>query len=475
MDRFNRTRKACLCGLLLLLAFVCAGQAAAQAWTQLTPSGPPAGRGYSSGVYNINSNRMIVFGGNSNVGLRNDTWVLDHADGTGGTPSWTQLAPATATAAREAHAAVYDTAGNRMIVFGGFNGAFSNDVWVLSNADGTGGTPVWTQLAPNGTPPNARDFSSAVYDSTGNRMIVYGGYNGSELSDVWVLSNANGVGTPAWTQLSTATSPPARHAHTAVYDAATNRMTVFGAYIISNNGSSELNDVWVLSNANGVGTPAWTQLSPTGTPPSARSFHTATYDPATNRMVVFGGYPANNETWVLSAANGLGTPAWTQLAPTGGPPAARFGHTAIYNAANNSMVMFGDGYSLLNDTWVLSSASGVTIVPVSIDIRPNTAINTISLTKGTTIPVAILSSATFNALTQVDRTSLTFGHAGTEASLSSCNARGQDVNADGYKDLVCQFNGTQGGFQMGDGTGTLKGKTLQGDLINGSDAVLIIK
>jgi hypothetical protein len=478
MNRIDSTRKAWLWALVLLFAIACAGQAAAQAWAQLDPSGgPPAGRGYFSGVYNINSNRMIVFGGSSNGGDLSDAWVLDHADGTGGTPSWMQLAPATAPAAREGHVAVYDTAGNRMIMFGGHTNynPFFNDVWVLSNADGTGGTPVWTQLVPTGTPPSARSWSSAVYDSVGNLMIVYGGFDGSAATnDVWVLSHANGSGgTPAWTQLSTATSPPARYAHTAVYDAANNRMTVFGAY----NFGSELNDVWVLSNANGVGTPAWTQLSPTGTPPSARGFLTATYDPATNRMVVFGGYFTNNETWVLSAADGLGgTPAWTQLVPTGGLPAARFGQTAIYNAANNRMVMFGGysaSFSLLNDTWVLSSASGVIIVPVAIDIRPRLAINPISRTTGTTIPVAILSSANFNALTAVNRTSLTFGRTGTEASLIHCNTVGQDVNADGRMDLVCQFNGTLGGFQMGDSIGYLQGMTLVGNPIQGSDSVLI--
>src|SRR5208283_5530641 len=88
----------------------------------------------------------------------------------------------------------------------------------------------WTQLSPNPDPtygiPTTRSGPTAVYDTTNNRMIIYGGSCGSVLNDVWVLSTANGlVGTPAWTQLSpTGSSPSGRENHTAIYDDVTNRM-----------------------------------------------------------------------------------------------------------------------------------------------------------------------------------------------------------------------------------------------------------
>jgi hypothetical protein len=179
--------------------------------------------------------------------------------------------------------------------------------------------------------------------------------------------------------------------------------------------------------------------------------------------------------WVLSNANGSGgTPAWTQLAPSGSAPSARYNLTAVF--ASGRMIVFDGCWSggcPGNDVWVLSGVGSATTV--AIDIRPRLAINPISRTTGTTVPVAILSSANFNALTAVNRTSLTFGHTGTEASLIHCNTLGQDVNADGRMDLVCQFNGTLGGFQMGDSTGYLTGTTLQGGAINGSDSVLILQ
>ena len=50
---------------------------------------------------------------------------------------------------------------------------------------------------------------------------------------------------------------------------------------------------------------------------------------------------------------------WTQLSTMGGPPAERVQHTAVYDATNNRMTIFG-GYTtgtFFNDVWVLSNAN----------------------------------------------------------------------------------------------------------------------
>ena len=130
---------------------------------------------------------------------------------------------------------------------------YLNDVWELNNANGLGGTPTWTQLSPTGGPPPIRSASSAVYAAVNNRMTIFGGVNDTYpyyLNDVWVLSNANGLGgTPVWTQLSpTGSALTTRAGHTAVYDSINNRMTIFGGE--NHIGLGRLNDVWVLSNAD---------------------------------------------------------------------------------------------------------------------------------------------------------------------------------------------------------------------------------
>src|SRR5262249_14615126 len=129
-----------------------------------------------------------------------DTWRVT-TDIQGIPAPWTKVDATTQS--RYGHVAAYDTATRRMIVFGGadtINGAQKNDTVILTNANGLGGSPVWQPLSPTGTPPSARYGSAATYDATANRLVVFGGRNGTTpLNDLWVLDRANGSGTPpAW-------------------------------------------------------------------------------------------------------------------------------------------------------------------------------------------------------------------------------------------------------------------------------------
>ena len=83
-----------------------------------------------------------------------------------------------------------------MTVFGGFaaDGSYLGDSWVLSNANGIGGTPSWTRLRPTGTykpVPGAR-WNGAGMDATNNRFMMWGGVSpDGPLWGAWVLSPAN--------------------------------------------------------------------------------------------------------------------------------------------------------------------------------------------------------------------------------------------------------------------------------------------
>jgi hypothetical protein len=193
-------------------------------------------------------------------------------------------------------------------------------------------------------------------------MLVFGGYYTDDpdythhfFDDVWALSLAT---PPAWTVLvPNGTPPDPRAHHNAIYDPARDRMLVFGGVFYDSteyyfNTEQHFNDVWALSLD---GTPDWSALVPAGTPPSARSGQSATYDPVGDRIVVFGGEGDSaifNDVWALSLA---GTPAWTQLTPAGTPSPPRFDHGAIYDPSRNRMVVFGgnrDG-GRVNDLWAL--------------------------------------------------------------------------------------------------------------------------
>ena len=312
------------------------------AWTELTPTGAlPSGRNGHGAIYDPIRDRMIICGGVSASYLL-DVWALSLA----GTPAWADATPTgTPPSWRYGHSAIYDPVRDRMLVFGGYDGSYLNDVWGLSLA----GVPTWTSLTPAGTPPTARYQHAAIYDPVRDRMLVFGGYDGGERNDVWALSLA---GAPAWTELTPAGAPPSgRDSHSATYDPVRDCMVVFGGY-----DGSYHNDVWALSLAGAI---AWTELTPAGSAPIARAGHSANYDPPRDRMLAFGGFDdsdpgTRNDVWALSLA---GTPAWTELTLTDPSPAARYNHSAIYDPVRDRIVVFG-GYAghYLNDAWALSLA-----------------------------------------------------------------------------------------------------------------------
>ncbi len=90
---------------------------------------------------------------------------------------------------RRGHTTVFDSRRNRIILFGGSDDTEPlDDLWSYSLADNT-----WQRLVPapdtTGGLPAPRGFHSAVYDSVGDRMVVFGGatYGHVRLGDTWFL------------------------------------------------------------------------------------------------------------------------------------------------------------------------------------------------------------------------------------------------------------------------------------------------
>jgi hypothetical protein len=117
---------------------------------------------------------------------------------------------------------------------------------------------------------------------------------------------------------------------------------------------------------------------------------------------------------------------------------------------------------------------GFLVTPVDLSIKPDAEppvpINVKDNGNGTT-PVAILSTASFNAPAVVDTSTLTFGRTGDEDSLAFCNPGGEDINGDGLLDLVCHFRTRLAEFESGDTLAFLKGSTSQGGPIFGQEAI----
>jgi hypothetical protein len=112
---------------------------------------------------------------------------------------------------------------------------------------------------------------------------------------------------------------------------------------------------------------------------------------------------------------------------------------------------------------------------VEIDIRPFSRNNKIYHWERGVIPVAILSKDGFDAPSEVDKDTITFGRTGDEHSKAFSLRRGKDVNHDGLRDLIFFFKAKRAGFQVGDEKGVLKGSTIEGKTIEGQDSVSIVE
>ena len=391
-------------------------------WTQVRVTSTPAGPGQwtqqnaaiGSSVFPAHadaaagfdpvSHTMIFYGGvTPDKHYLSDTWVLAGTDGVYGPPTWIKLnITGQPIAGRWAHAAAYDFIHQRLIVYGGcldFCLPLDDNVYVLSNADGRTAGASWQKLNIPGTHPSPRQRPTAVYDSVSNRLILFGGTNGSGgnneymYNDVWVLTNANGLGgTPQWIQLmanNPAVGPMTRTRHIAAYDPTSNRMIIGlgeGDPTGKTNCNSQmtscdtkvLNDIWVLTNANGLGggIMSWIRLNPFGFVIPARFLATGVYDQINNRLIIFGGsYTDNvtkpgtgyNDVWVVTDANGIGSPQWkpqpqTAPPPTPPQPGKRWMAIGAYSAPSNSLFIYGgmDTSSTgLTDVWVLNDANGI--------------------------------------------------------------------------------------------------------------------
>ena len=288
-------------------------------WKATTTAGAvPAGRYVHTAVWT--GSKMIIWGGFNGAFLNTGGQYDPVAD------SWTATTLVGAPTGRSTHTAVWT--GSRMVVWGGFDGA---------NRVNTGGRydPVGNSWSAGGTTttnaPTARNLHTAAW--TGSKMIVWGG------TDIVTYFNTGGRYDPvgdSWMASGTTTTdaPTGRATHTAVWTGS--RMIVWGGA-----------DVGGLVNTGGRYDPvgdSWTAGGTTTTnAPTARQDHTAVW--TGSKMIIWGGFDG-----ALVNTGGQYDPVGNSWSPTAtdGAPSARQGHTAVWTGSK--MIVWGgnDGTNRVN-------------------------------------------------------------------------------------------------------------------------------
>ncbi len=265
-----------------------------------------------------------------------------------GPASWQAIDPADESPeARFGGSITCLSSGDQLLLFGGWEGEadYLNDLWSYDTTEGT-----WTELEPSGTVPPARAAQAMAYDPISDRLFMFGGYDGtSYYADTWTYDPVR----KAWSSVtSTGSTPQARYGHSLVYDPGSEKIILFGGF----DGMRQYNDTWAYDPV----TSAWTDLRPAGIAPQARDSQAMAYDSQNKVIVLFGGWNDTStfdDTWTYDPAGN----AWTSCELDGPPPAGRALHQMVYDPDIGKLVLFGGGNSssTFNDTWLLDLDEGI--------------------------------------------------------------------------------------------------------------------
>jgi hypothetical protein len=181
---------------------------------------------------------IFLFGGQSNTGFLGDTWSLNPT-----TSAWTNLTTqlTQAPSPRFGHAGYYDFIGGAFYIFGGQEmqgsvASVASDTWTLGRSHS-----AWSLITPDGgASPTAVYDAAMAFDSRAIRGLLFGGYlaSGQAVNTVWELTE----GGAAWIQRHPSMLPSARAQHAMAYDAANDRVVLFG-------GSSNDAETWEWTGA----------------------------------------------------------------------------------------------------------------------------------------------------------------------------------------------------------------------------------
>jgi len=288
-------------------------------WTRIPVQGPwPCLRDRTVLAYDRTGHRILGFGGGYSVisNMLGDNWAFDLT-----TERWSRIDTAQwflSPSPRVGPQYAFDEAHNRVYLFGGttlqwIRGREADwwlyDTWTLDCS-----TATWKQLSPYGALPVPRQAGVGILDQRNDRLVFFCGQASDNIwvNETWTIGPLTGPHI-SFIQLNPAGTPPPPMRHpVAVYDSIGQRMIVFSG---QDESRQLYNTVWELGLT--PGSEQWRTLSPGGTPPPPQFLAAAVFDKPNGRMVVFSGDASSGSANDVYALEGLvsGTEAPGPLAP----------------------------------------------------------------------------------------------------------------------------------------------------------------
>jgi N-acetylneuraminic acid mutarotase len=301
-----------------------------------------------SAVWDSKHENMLLFAGEGRNGQAfvffNDLWTYSPAK-----EEWKELTlkEKTLPSKRGYHCSVWDSKRKQMWMFGGCGGDFKglNDLWSFDPD-----SVKWTKLDAAKDGPKGRLSASMQYDPESDSLILVGGLNsfgkGESVRDLWIYDIKAGKWTekkcdaPQLWQCASALDAKRRllilhagfdeklrvrtetwiydiakdqwrepikgnrltDAHAGFWDAANERMIIFGGARPAKGAAKGYDEVWSLDPDKAE----WKQVEVKGDKPAGRAYHSVTWDPKARSMIVFGGTvnqfsdpPHENQIWTL--------------------------------------------------------------------------------------------------------------------------------------------------------------------------------
>jgi hypothetical protein len=299
----------------------------AESWSRRQTAHSPPPTQFGAMAFDLLRQRMVFFGGQTNLGVTSQVWEWDGLD-------WTDATPAFGPGGRVGAALAFDLASGTIVMFGGSRApsalAYENDVW---DWDGV----RWTPRFVSGAAPAGR-YGAALVTAAG-RVLLFGGQitptlSGGMSDELWELRGTT------WLPLEGA--PIGCREPVFVADAVTGDMALFGGVVNNVGGSHVAPSVWAHGEARALVLPFGSGCA-TGTQPP--------------------------ELAALGAPT-LGNPSFALLTTTNAPlapTAFAIGLAPLRTEVDNRCSLFVD---VLVVQWTVASPGGSASLPFALPAGP---------------------------------------------------------------------------------------------------------